>query len=286
MRGANKVDCLVINLTTARDRMSFMSKQLEALGMSFSRLRATTPSTLGEEGLTFNWDSWERPLRDTEKACFLSHFRAWQYAASNNGYTLILEDDALLSCYTPRVLAIIEAQNDIEHVTLEVRNRKKIVGKRTHVAGAGHRVIRLYQDRSGAAAYVLSALGAQKLLERAKIQTALADAMLCKSYDLKSFQIEPACAVQLDCASYYGITPTLETASQIDGDKRCARSKSSPAFFARRIGAQFRMAFRAISCLSVAERRKVELRREDFATVLVNYPTNEFSYGDAGCASD
>lgn len=256
--------CLVINLDTARERMRFMSNQLEALGIAFHRLPAITPSELVEQGIGFNWDSWERPLRDTEKACFVSHFKAWEHAAKNDGYTLIMEDDALLSSHTPRVLELIEAQRDIEYITLEVRSRKKIVGRKTHATGAGHRIIRLYQDRSGAAAYVLSASGAQKLLERVKTQTALADAMLCKSYELKSFQIEPACAVQLDRTSYYGISPTLDTASQIDGDKRRATSASSAAFFARRIGAQLRMALRALRCLGVAERREVELRRQDF----------------------
>lgn len=280
------MNCLVINLNTAHERMTFMSKQLEALGVAFRRLTAITPSALAEQEIEFNWDSWERPLKDTEKACFVSHFLAWEYASKNDGYTLILEDDALLSLHTPRVLELIEAQSDIEHVTLEVRNRKKIVGRRTHAAGAGHRIIRLYQDRSGAAAYVLSASGAQKLLERAKTQTALADAMLCKSYDLKSFQIEPACAVQLDRATHYGMAPTLDTTSQIDGDNRPAKSRSSVAFCARRIGAQLRMACRALRCLGVAERRKVELRRQDFATALANRPTNEFSHVDAGCASD
>lgn len=258
------MDCLVINLHSAHERMTFMSKQLQKLGISFHRLTATTPSTLGEQEIAFNWDSWERPLKDTEKACFLSHFKAWEYAAKNNGYTLILEDDALLSRHTLRVLKAIEAQNDVEHLTLEVRGRKKIVGKSTQAVGAGHRIIRLYQDRSGSAAYVLSASGARKLLERAKTKIALADALICTSYDLKSFQVEPACAVQLDRASHYGITSTLQTASQIDGGKSGSKNLSGVAFRARRIGAQFQMAFRILSCLGVAERREIELRHQDF----------------------
>ena len=83
------MDCLVINLHSAHERMTFMSKQLQKLGISFHRLTATTPRTLDEQENAFNWDSWERPLKDTEKACFLSHFKAWEYAAKNNGYTLI-----------------------------------------------------------------------------------------------------------------------------------------------------------------------------------------------------
>ena len=258
------MDCLVINLDAAHERMAFMSKQLEELGISFHRIEATTPSTLDKQEGSFNWDSWERPLKDTEKACFLSHLNAWQYVATNNRNTLILEDDALLSHHTPYVLDAIDEKKAFDHVTLEVRGRKKIVSKNTQLSGPNHQIIRLYQDRSGAAAYVLSPDGARKLIARAKTQTALADAMICRSLDLISFQIEPACAVQLDRATNYGFRTTLQTESQINGGKLFSKNMINIAFRARRIGSQLRMAIRAFRHLGVAERRNIELRPEDF----------------------
>ena len=258
------MDCLVINLDEAHERMAFMSLQLEKLGISFRRLTAITPSTLVDHDFGFNWNSWERPLKETEKACFLSHFKAWERAAASSHKTLILEDDALLSCYLPQVLAAIDASDDVEHLSLEVRNRKKIVSKQGREVSAEHNIFRLYQDRSGAAAYVLSPRAARKLLARSKKQVALADAMICKSYELKSFQIEPACAVQLDRAEQYGIVTPFQTTSQIDFGKSDLRKKIGIAFRIRRIGAQFRMACRLVRYLGYSDRRNIELRGDDF----------------------
>jgi glycosyl transferase family 25 len=244
--------------------MAFMSLQLEKLGISFRRLTAVTPSTLDDHGCAFNWNSWERPLKDTEKACFLSHFKAWEHAAASSHKTLILEDDALLSHYLPQVLAAIDASEEVEHLSLEVRSRKKIVSKQGREVSAEHNIFRLYQDRSGAAAYVLSPRAARKLLARSKKQVALADAMICQSYELKSFQIEPACAVQLDRAEEYGLVTPFQTTSQIDFGKSNLRKKSGIAFRIRRIGAQFRMAFRLVRSLGYSDRRNIELRGDDF----------------------
>jgi len=258
------MDCLVINLVAAKTRMAFMADQLDALGIPFQRLEAVTPDEIGEMEQAYNWSSWERPLKETEKACFLSHVNAWKYAAAQNCGTLILEDDALLSRDTPKVLKALEDIRGVEHVTLEVRRRKKIVDKTGHQIGAAHQLLRLYQDRSGAAAYVLSPSGARKLLARASTQVALADAMICKAYELKSFQIEPACAVQLDRASAYGIGAIPNTVSQIDAGKPLAASKRRFGFLARRIGAQLRMAVRSLLHFGVAERRDISLNPEDF----------------------
>ncbi|MDF1621766.1 glycosyltransferase family 25 protein [Pseudothioclava nitratireducens] len=258
------MDCLVINLAAANPRMAFIADQLDALGIPFQRLEAVTPDKIGELEQAYAWSSWERPLKETEKACFLSHVNAWKYAAAKDCHTLILEDDALLSRQTPEVLKVIEDIGVVEHVTLEVRKRKKIVGKTGRQIGSAHQLLRLYQDRSGAAAYVLSPSGAQKLLVRASTQVALADAMICKAYELKSYQIEPACAVQLDRASAYGIGAIPSTVSQIDAGKLIAADKRSFGFRARRIGAQLRMAVRALLLLRVAERREIRLNPEDF----------------------
>lgn len=270
------MDCVVINLDDARERMAFMASQLEKLGISFRRLTAITPSNLDDHGCAFNWNSWERPLKETEKACFLSHFKAWECAAASNHKTLILEDDALLSRHLPQVLAAIDVSEDVEHVSLEVRSRKKIVSKQRREVSAEHNIVRLYQDRSGAAAYVLSPLAARKLLARAKRQVALADAMICKSYELKSFQIEPACAVQLDRAEEYGIVTPFQTTSQIDFGKSETRKKFDLAFGIRRISAQCRMAFRIIRHLGCAERRSIELRGDDFLFTEAQLPPSSF----------
>lgn len=259
-----QMDCLVINLAAASGRMAFMADQINALGIPFQRLEAVTPDTIGELEDEYNWSSWERPLKDTEKACFLSHVNAWKHAATRDCNTLILEDDALLSRHTPDVLKGIDGIEGIEHVTLEVRKRKKIVGKSGCEIGSGHQIIRLFQDRSGAAAYVLSPSGARKLLARASTQVALADAMICKAYELKSAQVEPACAVQLDRTSDYCIAISFNTASQIDAGNPALVAKHGFGFRARRIKAQLRMAARVLRYLGIGERREIRLDPEHF----------------------
>ncbi|WP_346425923.1 glycosyltransferase family 25 protein [Thioclava sp. F42-5] len=251
--------CLVINLSTATARMSFMADQLNRLKIPFQRIDAFTPEMVMNYENSFEWSSWERPLKDTEKACFLSHVEAWKFAAAQDESTLILEDDALLSYQTPSVLNAIDEIEGIEHVTLEVRTRKKIISKVGRAIGSKHQLLRLYQDRSGAAAYVISPSGARKLLARASKEVALADALICKAYELKSFQVEPACGVQLDRAADYGITNPFNTVSQIDSGKPTPITKQASGFRARRIGAQLRMAARALRHVGIAERREIRL---------------------------
>ncbi|WP_324618312.1 MULTISPECIES: glycosyltransferase family 25 protein [Thalassobacter] len=256
--------CIVINLATAKQRMAFMSSQLEALSIPFQRIEAVTPSDLPNPEYRLDWNSWERPLKDTEKACFLSHLAAWKQVANDNHCTLILEDDALLSRQTKHVFRRLATKGAFDHVTLEVRKRKKVVAKQKISSGPSHSLLRLYQDRSGAAAYVLSPSGARKLVERSRKQTALADAMICKSYELKSFQIEPACAVQLDRASLYGIRTEFQTESQIDVAQFGPTDKGGLQFRYRRVSAQLRMAIRRLRYAHVTECREIELRTGAF----------------------
>lgn len=257
------MDCLIINIATATGRMVFMARQMDALGLAFRRVEAVTPDRLSGSGDTRYWDSWERPLRDTEKACFLSHVAAWRQVAAGDGPALILEDDALLSRATPDVLKACETLSGVDHLTLEVRKRKKIVSTAGQALTGRHRLLRLYQDRSGAAAYVLWPAGARKLLHRAQTQAALADALICQAHDLTSFQVEPACAVQLDRAAAYGIAVAASTKSQIDAGAPAPQTRSL-RFRIRRITAQLRMGLRAIRQGAHARRRQIRLDPRDF----------------------
>ena len=128
---------------------------------------------------------------------------------------------------------------------------------------AGHRLLRLYQDRSGAAAYLLWPAGAKKLLNNASRAAGLADAVICRAYELLSYQLEPAGAVQLDCASTYGITPPIQTHSAIAAAPEAEDNRWAPDFRLRRIGAQVRMGLRMLRYAG-AERREVRLVPEDF----------------------
>jgi len=243
--------------------MGFMSQQMTAFGLSYQRLEAITPDSIKDTRDTQYWESWERPLKETEKACFLSHVAAWEVVAAGEEPVLILEDDVVLSAALPSVLVACSMLEDVDHLTLEVRKRKKIVSKRKRDLTQTHRILRLYQDRSGAAAYVLWPSGAKKLLRRAQMQAALADAMICKAYELNSYQAEPACGVQLDQAAAYALSIGTRTQSQIDAGAAAHQAKTA-RFKLRRIMAQLRMGFRALGHVAVAERREIALSPEDF----------------------
>ena len=79
------MSCLVINLAVETDRMDFMTKQLETLGLDFERVEAVTAGEAVTARSLKYWNSWERPLKDTECACMLSHFSAWEKVAVAGG---------------------------------------------------------------------------------------------------------------------------------------------------------------------------------------------------------
>lgn len=257
------MDILVINLSTATDRMAVMEAQLARLGLTCTRIEAVTAAKAAGTRTPSYWDSWERPLMETERACLLSHITAWQTVADNGRPALILEDDAVLSNRVPELLAALKQTRDIEHLTLEVRKRRKLLGKASRSILPGLELRRLYQDRSGAAAYVLWPGGAQKLLQDTETCAGLADAVICRAYGMRSYQAEPACAVQMDRCAAYGLVPPIAPKSSIDAGVG-TKDKGGAAFRLRRVAGQMRMARRAISAIGRAERRDVRLQPADF----------------------
>ncbi len=233
---------LVINLASETARMAFMATQLDELGVAFERLDATTPDTLSPDTKDRYWSKWQRPLRTTEMAAFASHRAAWQRVADGNAPMLILEDDAVLMPGVPAFLAAIEDLPDAELVTLETRGRRKLIARDPHPSAPMHR---LWQDRTGAAAYVLSPRGARKLLARVARAPGLADGVLCAAYEIQTWQAVPAVACQLDRCTAEGIALPIETDSAIGREPRPKVAKSAAQTF-RRFGSQFRMGLRRI----------------------------------------
>lgn len=243
--------------------MDFQRRQMASLGLDYERLEAVTPETLCPPANDPFWTLWERPLRPGEKALFASYQKAWETVVRCNAPCLILEDDALLSTETPAFLAQAEAFGKAERICLEVRGRKKLVSRRLSVAHP--RIRRLYQDRTGAAAYVLWPSGARKLLARGRRCPGLSDAVMCAAYEVLSYQADPALAVQLDQCSVYGIGQALETRSSLSSSPIPRRADFSLRrrwlFRCRRGRAQIRMGGRALCCLWAASWREIPLAR-------------------------
>ena len=243
---------LIINLATATTRMAFQAAQMAALDLAWERVEATTPETLPAPRDDPYWWRWERPMKAAEIAALASHITTWERVRAANAPRLIIEDDALLASDTSVFLRKIADQPGLDHVTLEVRGRKKLVGRRHPDLP----IRRLYQDRTGAAAYVLWPSGAGKLLSHVSARPGLADAVIATTYEMNSWQADPALAVQIDQCTAYGMARPISTDSSIGPDLPPPRRGFH---LARRITAQLRLGLRQLSKSAVAERRRIAL---------------------------
>lgn len=259
------MNILIINLPRHADRLAFQREQMERLGLSFQVLNAVDVTTLPDDTFQKLAGTWERPMRKVEVCCFLSHKAAWQSVLDNNQPALILEDDALLANTVPSLLAELSKQKEFDLVTLEIRARKKIIGRHSTAITPALSLRPLFQDRTGAAGYVLWPSGAKKLLDKAATgHAAIADAFISSHYALNAFQVEPAAIVQLDMCGHYGLTSPLTTTSSIGSVDRPVATKSPWRFTARRLLAQLRMARRILSVWHKAERRYIALNQQHF----------------------
>lgn len=255
------MNVLVINLPRHADRLAFQAQQLARLELPFEVVPAceVNAQSPGEwQALSM---AWERPMRAAEVGCFLSHRRAWQSVLDGAKPALILEDDAYLADTVPALLAALEQQQPApDLVTLETRGRKKMIGAANQAITPALRLSRLYQDRTGAAAYVLWPSGARLLLNKAACgHSAIADAFISSHYAMHAYQVEPAAAVQLDMCAHYNLPEPLQTQSSIGHAERPPAPSAwmHLIFKGRRVAGQVRMGLRLLRSLPVAHRRMV-----------------------------
>ncbi|SMM97773.1 Glycosyl transferase, family 25 [uncultured Candidatus Thioglobus sp.] len=240
--------------------MRFQEKQLKKLGIKYEILEAITPEKIYPELESSYWLKWQRPMTDVEKSIMLSHCMAWHKVKENNTPYLILEDDALLSLELPEFLSKVEKLSNIDHISIEVRSRKKLMHKKYH---AKLNIRRLYQDKTGAAAYILWPNGAKKLLDRSQKKSGLADAIICSTYNMISYQADPAFAIQLDQCRYYGIDGYKNTGSLNPPFKKTQFNLSVIKYLSfrfKRIYAQIRIGLRILLYISISDLKEPELK--------------------------
>ena len=270
----------MINLPHSSVRREFQTAQLQRLGLEFELVEAVSSASFSESKQAEAQyqtlaNTWQRPMRKTEVACFLSHQKAWQRVYDEKQPCLIIEDDALFSHKMPQLLASLKSLSDIDLVTLEVRSRKKIVSKKQYELCCESHLLELFQDRTGAAAYVLWPSGAEELLVKAALgQIGLADAFISSSYQLRAFQLEPAAVIQLDQCTQYHVKneacqrQTLAAQSTITPHETlhpdANNMVSTLGFKIKRLAAQLSMGVRQLSVLYKSQRRFVRLNPDDF----------------------
>ena len=248
MSDKSKISTLVINLSNATERWDFQKKQLDRLKLPYQRWEATTVSSLTDDEYEKWANDWQRKLRMTEVACFLSHYQVWQYIAENNTPFLVLEDDALLSEQLPMILTQLDHKvfKDYHHVTFEARGRKKLISKKSVAVYNDIALHHLFLDKTGAAAYLLTPEGAKILIHQVdKHGAGLADALLCHTKPLKSIQSVPALAIQMDMAKHYNMPELQINPVAASNISTLTSSKPSPnslsdklAFKSKRLAAQ------------------------------------------------
>ena len=106
----DRYHCLVITLDDAADRRETISSRLKSLGVPHTFLpgvdgrnidASTHPRYIGWKRRTF----FGRDLSGGELGCILAHRNVYEYIVSNElAFSLVLEDDALLSDNLPEVL--------------------------------------------------------------------------------------------------------------------------------------------------------------------------------------
>lgn len=264
---------LVINLKSAPERRKFQEFQLGKLNLKYEIMDAANKENADAQRSESYWKTWQRPLRKSEKACFLSHEACWQAVDSQDEPMLILEDDAILSDQTPDFLKNISDQLGYDIISLETRGRAKFLSKKPIASSSVLK--KLYLNRDGAAAYILWPLAARKLLAMSEKSCAIADAFLWTAFDLRNFQTDPALAIQADRCAMYGIDEHLKTGTSIINaeagfERKSAIFMDDLSYKFRRSAGQIKMLQVKLSCFLLSEKKSVDPIQADF-NYLDNY---------------
>ena len=254
----------VINLPDAVKRRKLQKDQLTKLGLEYTILDATSVEDISEATYKKHYFDWQRPLRKTEVACYYSHRSAWDRVIKSGEPALILEDDAILSIFLPELLENLKLKVQI-FLNQENRSRKKFVSRSHMDIECNSKLLRLYQDRTGAAGYILWPSGANKLIQLEKNSgIGLADAHITACHTLNAYQVEPSPIIQLDQCEDYGISNTYsQTVSKSTVSTR-DNYRGGAYFILKRLLYQLKLALRQLCLLTKSQRRYILIRNSDF----------------------
>lgn len=185
-----------INLSSRPDRREHVERQLQALGLSGTRIEAVTAAECG--------DVPGSPLSPGELGCSRSHQKIWRLLdEAGIPAALILEDDVLLSAQLPAVLADPRLLDGVDAIQLETRQTSAMVGRLIPGTVAGLGRGRLMSSSLGSAAYIMTRELGARLLARPDVDALPLDTLIFGRpgsvfYEARVFQHVPALAIQLD----------------------------------------------------------------------------------------
>ena len=209
----------LINLDRRPDRLATMTAGAAALGLALTRIaavdaRAADPAAL-DRCFAPAGPLGEIPRGD--KACLLSHRRAWEaFLATEDAHAVVLEDDVRLSPAAPALLAsdawvpadagLVKLEHygpqgqrvlltDFRHLSLPPPRQAATA------VGEDFRLARMLSRHTGAAAYLLSRAAATLLLEQTRFDLPVDHLMFNPNNSklfarLRPFQLLPAIARQ------------------------------------------------------------------------------------------
>jgi glycosyl transferase, family 25 len=161
----------LINLGRRPDRLATMTARAAPLGLVLDRVEALDAAAGVPEG----WFVAGGPLGEIpqgDKACLLSHRRAWEaFVASGAAHAVFLEDDVRLSFSAPALLA---SDSWIPAGALVVKLEhygppgQRVLLKDIHAVEKDFRIGRMLSRHTGAAAYILSRAAAELLLRQTR----------------------------------------------------------------------------------------------------------------------
>lgn len=198
---------LVINLNRSKDRMDFMSQQLDRLNISFKRIEALDANNMDDDLYQKYAYDWNRALRRSEVCCFLSHKIAWEHVHDKDEPYIIFEDDVILSEGIEDVLSVIKNYKNCHFINLETSSRKKLIHKKAVLLSNKFSLKQIFHNKTGASAYILWPKYARLLLSNYEQKgAALADAALFDNYfKLPQYQLVPAVAIQVHESTNFGM---------------------------------------------------------------------------------
>jgi len=160
----------LINLARRPDRLATMLRQAAPLGLALHRIEAVD-ARAAEPGALDRWFAPGGPLGEIpqgDKACLLSHRRAWEmFLATSDRHAVFLEDDVRLSPAAAGLLAddgwILD---DMAVVKLEHYgpSGQRVLLDDMRPAQQGFQLGRMLSRHTGAAAYILSRAAAEFLM--------------------------------------------------------------------------------------------------------------------------
>ena len=227
------MNALVINLNRSKDRMDFMSQQLNRISINYERVEAVDANDLDFDFYQKHAYGWNRVLRYSEIACFFSHKKAWEIVVTKNEPFMIFEDDVVLSKTLTSLVEKIEDNKKYNFINLETSSRKKLIHKKEECITDTFSIKKVLHNKTGAAAYILWPECARFLLSNYKKKgAALADAALYDNFfKLPQHQLTPAVAVQAHECANFGLNEPFKHASNIASEPKPRSSKSFYVIF-------------------------------------------------------